>query len=267
MIAPRVSDAIERIQTEQKQVTAERTAFERFIKRVAALDSSKRLSGTDVRSLSSHQNQKGISVVNQPIQEISPQNADSGSKSIESVWTAYEETVMSVSHHQDVYGESLVEDFTAELGQNLVCMLTENDVLTPQLQTAILNQGQQARKRRTDLLNQVEAEHKTLVNVRRQLRELSETTTAIEKNLSSRPFQELVQSWERLEMMTVECETLLRERQANIQTGKKLVSMESVQQYLYQPFQWRYPVLNDGLEVVTCIQEAKQETANAIYDW
>jgi hypothetical protein len=91
----------------------------------------------------------------------------------------------------------------------------------------------------------------------------------IEDNLYPRPVRELVQSWTRLETAETDCETLLRERQTYLQTeldwGTK--SPWLVQEYLYQSFQWRHPVLSDGIDTITRIQRAKQNTVKAIYNW
>lgn len=259
---PRVSTAIERTSTERDEVTAERAAFEKFIKRVASLDSSKSLAESSPESLSARGGFNRTAVAGCPLGEKSAQNSDSKPTAL--VRTAYQETVMSVPHYQDAYDESFAQNFTVEFGQSLATSLEEADVLTPPLQSAVLRQARQARDERTKLLNRVETEQKALIDKRRQLRELRKTTTNIERDISC-PISELVQSWKQLEEMTKVCNALLKERQTNIQPDGNPGSARSLQQYLYQQFQWCYPVLNDGIEMATKLENVKKEVVRAVY--
>ncbi len=264
-VVPRVSDAIDRTRAECEQLKTEQTAFRQFAKRVAALDPDEHGTGTESDSIR-FDNCTGSITVLDPVDSVVEQ-ASSEPVSMESVRNAYRETVMSVSHYEDEYNEPFVENLRAELDPTLARSVVEGDVLTPQIQTAILNQAQQARKQRLELFEYAEIEHNALIEARRQLREMHETTTTIKENLYPRPVRELVQSWDRLEVVATDCETLLYERQNDIQTEGGTMSIWLAQKYFYKPFQWKHPILSDGVDMLTRIRNAKQDVAQAIYDW
>jgi hypothetical protein len=186
---------------------------------------------------------------------------------VKDVRDAYRETVLAVPHYEDEYDEPLVENLEAELGPTLARNLIKGDVVTPQIQAAVLNQTQQAREQRSELLKYAETEFEALFKARRRLREMHETATTIEENLYPRPVRELVQAWDRLEAVATDCEALIHDRQTDIQTGEGTISMWSAQKYFYNPFQWDHPVLSDGLDTLTRIRRAKQNVTKAIYNW
>lgn len=265
---PRVSTAVDRTRMEQDQLVAEREAFDMFAKRVAALDPDRHTARDEYES-SPPATGEGVTTIVDSVGRSSRSTIDAESVSISVVREAYRETAMAVPHYEEEYGESIDENLTAELGPDVARALIEGDVLTQQIQAAILNQAQRASKQRRDLLSHVETEHESLVEARRRLRDLHETATTIEDDLYPRPVRELVQSWTRLEAATTDCKTRLRERQARIQREHETGTMStwSFQEYLYQPFQWRHPVLNDGLETLKRIRRAKRETVRTIYNW
>lgn len=261
-----MSSAIDRMRIERDQLIAERNAFDEFAKHVADLDPEKHTTRTEygVRPPASGTG----TTVNLVGHTIMPaQNAEQVPVSV--IRDIYRETVMAVPHYKKEYGESINENLAAELGSGVAQTLTEADVLAPQIQAAVLNQAQQASKQRSHLLSHVKTEYEALIEARCQLRDLHKTVTAIEDNLYPRPVRELVQSWNRLETVADSCKTLLRERQTHLQTEHETRTMStwSFQEYLFQPFRGRHPVLNDGLETLTRIRRAKRETVKAIYDW
>ena len=268
VITPRVSDAIDRTRLERDQLIAERDAFKEFAKRVNALEPD---THTTHAKYGSHSPvaATGITTVVDPVESTGLSTGDSERTSVAIIRDDYRETVMAVPHYEEEYGESVDENLAAELGPELAQALLEGDVLTPQLQAAILRQAQQASKERNDFLSHIETEYDALIEARRRLRKLNDTATTIEDNLYPRPVRELVQQWNRLETMETDCETLLRERQTNLQAkhGQGVMSRWSFQEYLYQSFNWRHPVLNDGLETLRRIRHAERETVKTIYNW
>lgn len=267
VIVPRVLDAIDRTRTERDQLRAERDAFKQFAKRVATLDPDKHITRVEYETPPSVIG-TGVTTLVDPVGQTSRSTVDVEPISASLVRDAYCETVMSVPHYEEEYDESLGENLTEELGPELAQTLIESDVITPQLQAAVVSQARQVSKERGDLLSHVETEYESLVEARRQLRELYKSATTIEDDLYPRPVRELVQSWTRLKTLTTDCETLLRDRQTHLKTepspGTK--SMWSFQEYLYQSFHWRHPVLYDGLETLTRIRRAKRKTVKAIYN-
>jgi hypothetical protein len=232
---------------------------------VAGLNPSEDLARPRSESLPSVTNTGLTAIVSQV--EHGESSSAPEAATVKTVRDAYRETVTAVPHYEDEYDESLVENLEAELGSTLARYLIKGDVVTPQTQAAILNQTQQACRQRSELLRYAETEYEALLKARRRLREMHETATTIEENLYPRPVRELVQAWDRLETVTNDCEALIHDRQADIQTGEGTISMWSAQKYFYNPFQWNHPVLSDGLDTLTRIRRAKQNVTKAIYNW
>lgn len=84
---------------EHAELTAERRAFERFKERVAAVET---VSGTAT------------------VPKTRRRLDDDRSRALDRIRNAFHETVMSVDHYDDVYGESFDEHFAAELSDELL---------------------------------------------------------------------------------------------------------------------------------------------------
>jgi hypothetical protein len=104
-----VSTAVEIVEAEYEEVESERRAFERFEDRVIGIETV------------------SLSGVAPPGQQ--PKLVQSRSRRIERVRSAFRETVMSVPHYDDVYGETLDEHFAAELSAELAAGLGERSGL------------------------------------------------------------------------------------------------------------------------------------------
>jgi hypothetical protein len=100
-----VSTATAVVAAELEEVDAEREAFEAFEDRVAGVD-------TVSMSRSTPQSQRPGFVQSRP-------------RCAERVRNAFRETVMSVDHYDDLYGETLEEHFAAELSPDLLAGLRE----------------------------------------------------------------------------------------------------------------------------------------------
>lgn len=106
------------LERERIEITAEEDAFRTFMKRLAKIDP----------------------VAEPTIQSPSPGVAihEPSARQMERVRAAYRKTVMTVSHYDDVYGKSLVENVAAEFGLILAegLRLDESVPLTPAYKTA-----------------------------------------------------------------------------------------------------------------------------------
>lgn len=101
-----VSTAEQLVATEHEEVDSERQAFERFRDRVVGIDT--------------------VSMSKSPTPGQRPGLVQSRSRSVERVRSAFRETVMSVDHYDDVYGEPLDEHFAAELSSELAAGLQQD---------------------------------------------------------------------------------------------------------------------------------------------
>lgn len=261
----RVPEALGQVREEYEQTKAERDAFAQFIQFVAGTEPA---TTATISSGSKHQSPTQgteATIINQSNTVQSSLNAQSGS--IKPIRQKYRETVMSVDHYDEVYAEPLEENLTAELGASVSNAIINSDVLTNRLQTIIIKKSRQVRKQRTDFLHQVEKEREALVERRRELRKLNESTTTIEETLYPRPIGEVIQLWDRLDDLETECRELLQDRQSRIHTGSNQIPSLEVQEYMYYSYDWVFPVLADGLDTLTRIHSIKQTTTEAIYNW
>jgi hypothetical protein len=264
-ILPRLSTGIDRTRKECERTANERDAFKRLAKRVATIDPDSQVITTDSSRETSVSSSISTKTIENPVQS---QSIASAKKSqLQEFRDTYRETIMNLSHYEEEYDESFNENLAEELGPSLAQAVVESNIFTEQIKTTAIQRSFQAYEKRKKLLHRLEEENEALVDRRRQLREMHEDTMIIKENLYPRPVRELIHSWDRLETVEAECETLLSERQSQIHTRPGPISSWTLQSYLYEPYQWTYPVLNDGVDVLTRIQDAKQDTLRAIYNW
>lgn len=263
-ILPRLPDAVDVTREEYERTAAERDAFEQFTQRVAAIEPA---DGNPAHRGTSSESPATGPVATRTTEVPSGPRSTPGETPLEGVREAYRETVMAVPHYEEEYGEPLEENMAAELGPEVARAVTEGEVLPRQLQATLLQKSQQAYEQRADFLHPLENEYETLVDARRRLRGTCETTTSIEESMFPRPVREIVQSWERLDKLEDDCEDLLAERQAQLHERTWRGPSRSLQLFLYRSRPWTYPVLNDGLDAISRIREAKRRAVEAIYNW
>ncbi len=93
---------------------------------------------------------------------IAPPHASNTAISLEEICDIYRETVMSVDHYTDLYGDTLEESLAQEFGPEVATTMTTSDQLTPQLRDRLVNCSQQARESRQSLLQGLKSEHTAL---------------------------------------------------------------------------------------------------------
>jgi hypothetical protein len=209
-----VSDAECVVQQEYEEVKAERRAFEAFRERVVAIDS--------VSTAPTAPHQRTIAV-KQP------------SERHKHVHRAYQETVMSVAHYDDVYAEPFVEHFAAELSPELAAPLQHeetapfNAVYKSRLTAAIERAIDDRREFCAILKNEQESLEASRKAIRDLLENLGRTT---------------VPSWYRNDFES-QLEEVAETRQETVHTrrGGFRADGHGLCAYLYQNQVWTYPVL------------------------
>lgn len=200
---------------ERTEVTAERDGFEAFAERLATIDP----------------------VSTPPVSGPSPPmgGRDATVDRLDRVRTAYRETVMSVSHYDDVYGESLVEHVAAECGEDLAAGLRpETSVsFTSAYKIGLRSAAAHAAQERRLYLETLDRETTSIETARSELTELVDqldTTT--------------VPEWHRGQF-SARLETVAQDRQETIRTRRtgQFLEGHALCQYLYQDTSWTYPVL------------------------
>lgn len=210
-----LSTAIRVAEHERGELHAELEAFETFVERLAMITPT-----ADVDGLG-------------PSPAVAV-GTPTGTR-MERVRTAYRETVMSVSHYDEVYGESLVENIAAEFGHDLAegvragASVPLSEPLRNALHTAAV-QAVQERRRGIDTLDE---EFQLIEDARIEL-------AALIADLDST----LIPDWYR-ETFETRLDAVATERQEKLGSRPSLprTDTHSLCTYLYQQEPWTYPVL------------------------
>ena len=249
-LAYNVRDALSVVGEEYDRTTAERDAFDQFARAVAEAEPA--TNSTDVSPTATL-----VLETNQARSEL------------ESVERAYRETVMSVSHYEQEYDESLAVNMATEFGDELAMAVLEGEKLTPQLQESLYVAAIEARERRERFRSLVEAERTDLQRVKRTFGELDATLTdADESALLTRSFDELAALHERLERERETCERLLASRQRQRREGHagrvRAPGLPDLQSYLYGSLDVQYPVLADAVSLIDDVQRTQRRVRSEL---
>lgn len=221
-----LSTAIDIVETERGEVESERRAFSQFKERVA---------GIEARSAGREQPDMGVTLVETP------------SKRAERVRSAFRDTVMSVDHYDERYGESPVEHAAAELSTDVApgfrrdagTAFTEFYKLSL---TAAVDDAVDQRERLCDLLD---AERASLATSRRTLAELLDSFDR--PRIPARGDEEFE---DRLDDLARTRQTLVHRRDPHMRAkGHELCG------YLYGGPEWTYPVLTAVTRFRTAVTE------------
>jgi hypothetical protein len=242
----RIPDALSVVTEECKRTTAEQAAFEEFSTRIAALEAT---------AIESPPATTGAG--------FQPSETETAA-SLEDVRAAYRDTVMAVAHYEEEYDEPRGEHMAAEFGPDLAGIVESNDVLTPQLQAALIQASDAARQERTSFCRTLDREHDALTDARQRLRAVSDTTDRLTTTpLSQRSFDDVLGAESRLQPLKADCETLLEDRQQHLHEGPSRDGIQ-LQEYLYGPRSWTFPVLDDTLDCLSRLREIERRIVQAV---
>lgn len=210
-----VATAERRVNDEHSELIAERHGYERFKDRL-----------------------RGIETVTQTESRAGPSTRTyvaSQSRPIECIRSAFRETVMSVDHFEEVYGESLDEHVATELSPEVTALLEnpQATTFTEQAKTVLLTAVQRAINERHLFIEILEWEQESLTESRRTLTDL------LAEQDGPR-----VPEWYRSEFETT-LDELAARRQETLQERPTTARMNGhdLCTYLYQREDWTYPVL------------------------
>ncbi|WP_331235870.1 DUF7260 family protein [Natronorarus salvus] len=195
------------------------------------------------------------------IEEVSPTPGQAGGgtllaqsapddSSLREVRRAYQETVMGVDHFAEEYDESLSEHMAAEFDESLAVAVCGGASFSPQMRRALVQQGNEARDRRSLLLRALDRELDSLSAADETLTEVEESLSEIESRPEiTRSFEWLTASWDRLRELRSECDRLVERRQEEIHEeaiARGPRGRSSLHDYLYQSLPVSHPVLADA---------------------
>jgi len=218
-----ISNAVERVQREHREVARERDAFEAFAERVTDHPTEP----TDVR----------------PAPAVTVLSARSARES-ESLRTAYSETVMGVAHYETVYGESLTAHVRAELGPEIATLFesSADGALIPEQRRTVVAAARQAAADRDEFCGTLEAELESLRSLRAEI-------TAILDELDSTT----IPAWYH-QQFTNELTSIIRTRQAHLaERSLSYLDGHNLCESLYHDEPQTYPVLMALARLRDCV--------------
>jgi len=248
--AVRISQAQDEVASELARVRAERNAFRRFRQAVAKLTAT-RPQTAEISSASG-------------VVQAEPTDSALGR-----VREAYRETVMSVSHYEEDYGESLAGHLRAEFGEEIATAVVGGDQFTPQLKQALLQQSTANQVKREKLMRVLESESEELATYERRLDEIeTDCREAVSRPMLQRTYEELDETWQTLEDLQAELDELLAERQSRLDrdlaVGPTGEGQHAFQRYVYSELESTYPVLSSGVRLYHRIRSTKQDVSRAL---
>lgn len=256
LFVSRIPAAIEIVDKEREILTVEQNAFARFAQKVNDIDSTT--------------NHMSVKVT---VGETLSQHA-AEAENIRAVRNAYRETVMAMAHYTEEYGEDLQANMAAEFGPAIATAVVEHEELTPELKETLMQASMRATEDRSSLLCQLENEANALSTTEQELTAIEDRLPGMVRDLD-REDDHQDESWRwqsthdirsaywRLEKAEDDCKRTLTYRQEQIHQDQLNTDM-NLQEYLYGSREWTYPVLDDALDCLQLIQDAKHKLTNAM---
>lgn len=252
-VATRTRFALDALATEHERTTAERDAFAEFRERITAMDASQ------VSLDNGHYQQLG----GQAIIHSQP------NKQLQRVREAYRETIMSVSHYDEEYHDSLQESLAKEFGSEIASALTTDKQFTPPLRDQLLRESQQAHAERATFLKTLSRETEDLRSVDELITEIgSDLDTLNIRSLETWAIVDLTESHNQLLATEERCEELLTMRQTTLQNPRipgPTPNDLDLNEYLYQSLSITYPVLADLADFVDTLRTERSRIERTLY--
>ncbi len=217
-----LDEAAHAIRRERRRLVDERRAFEEFAKRVRGFD-AERPQPTGDRTLLHRQ-----------------------SGGLDAVRDAYEETVMSVPHYRDEYGEPYAVNVAGELSRELAAALESDGQFHSPLKRKLLQATGQAIASRERLIGVVDAEAEALESTGDDVAALAGDVASLgDQPLANLEFNALRLTRERLRDVRDRCDDLAADRQSTLQDRRRTlpVEIDDLGEYLYADCETTYPLL------------------------
>lgn len=233
--------ARERCDEERRQTRAERDAFDQFVRRLADIDAAVPTGTSGARA-----------AIGPPTSTIVRQADD---RSVRAVRNAYRETVMAVPHYEEDYGESLAANVSEEFDPGAATVLTDGGGLTPEIKRGLAQSAIESRNGRESLLDVLDREASSLERANETFSDCEATFERIENQpLQERSYGGLLATWRQLRRCSDRIESVLEERQAEIQSGANLSRQFddtwATYAYLYGPLPVSHPILAEGARLL-----------------
>lgn len=248
-----IRDAKPVVNEERDRTAAERDAFAQFSEQVARMDA------TRTPAAGGPTGDGGVLAM-----EVGAEDAR-----LTEVARAYRNTVLSVPHYDEEYGESLGEHMAGEFGDEIATTVLHGQAFTPWLKDALVDAGSEARLQRETLVRTLDSESDALARAEDLITEVeSELDSLVTGSLHQRSFEDLSAAWLRIRGLERRCEELLWDRQRRIHHGHAIglrtLDGKRLHEYLYNSLEAHHPVLADGAELVDRVKSARHRITRAI---
>lgn len=253
---------------ERSRTAAERDAFERFRKHLSKMDLPTSPSGSkgDTAPPTAGMGQSTAGMASSTGGSTghgllyAPQKGEEAW--LREVRDAYRDTVMAVPHYEEEYDEPIAVNMAAEFDTDVATAVCNGDQITPQVASVLNQYSTDAVERRVELLKALARESESIDEAYETFGEADRSLQHIEgRSFLQRPYQELLDIWDRLGDLEDRCERQLEARQEAIAaqpTAWRTDDTPSLQAYLYADLPVTHPLLAEGAQLIERIRELQK---------
>lgn len=198
------------------------------------------------------------------------QTLDSGGPPVDDIASAFEETVMSLPHYADTYGEDPISQMAIELDADLVASLNRPGTLSETAKEGLRQQAADAASKREDLLAILEEEHDELEAAEADVDSILAVLRRMnDRHLSETPYSALGEHHEELGTLRERVNGLVEDRQRTIHKHIRTLTWNredvTLQEYLYGEGDTTYPVLTTATRLDRLIGRARARVRRALW--
>lgn len=243
-----MSAAKDEVETEIREVKHERDGFRAFRTRIESLPATTEATVGRSNSL---------------------QILDTRDAPISLIRSAFEETVLTLPHYREAYGDDVDTNLALELDPELVAGLHHQVALTPVLKRTLRVEAREATANREGLLAELRAERNALNRVESDVDGvLSELRSMNRRPLKRKDFAQLRSDHVRLVDLRDELRSISEERQTQIHRMHRKFRLSfdepTLQEYLYQGRDVTYPILATLVRLDRMIEGARSNIVRAV---
>lgn len=231
------------VEEEQSRTAAERSAFRSFAERVGTMSPDEMVADGGAH----------VGTVSPAVAMAEP------SSSLSKVREAYRETVMSVPHYDEDYGEALAENMAIEFGKDVAASVEDGRTLSPMIQQLLVSKATAAATQRDRVISQLDREADELESARDAFTDIESVLDDYDPpTLHGVDYASLVDRWDRLDAMEDRCGDVLETRQNHLNERETTQPRgPSLADYVYKSLPVDYPVLAAGAAVLERIEDAR----------
>lgn len=236
---------IQIVKTERAQTKAECNAFAAFAKRISNQQISRSQASTDTAyMIDCTTNQSDIIT------------------HLNSIQSAYEETVMDLPFYHDEYNDSYTESIRAEFGTEIATALSSAACFGANVEKALLDRIATIRSERKKHIETCNREYNSIKTASNVLIPVDEQLSAHEATLiSAEPVDESEMEYSRLSAIYDRCEAVAEKRQKTIHQQYKSYTSRTdadIYMYLYDSLDVTYPILTMCIDTIARIDRFYQ---------